>query len=166
MRIKISEIVVNKNFDNTIVQEEIDITKNLNTSIIDEVKMYFKKYMDLDASVNKKALELNQKNMEVKKRLIEKFVEKKISIYEMELIKEYSENLADSNEEIKRRKLMELEEKRRLLVVKKNQNERIMKIKEFFETEKEKHIRLQEEYESQLKDRQRKVKHYNLKFNL
>lgn len=156
IRQNVTVIDVKQN-NNLIVQNELHIPKNLDIKISDEVKMHLKKYMELNAAVNKKAFELNQKNMEIKKKLLEKYAEKKISVYELELIREYSENLADSNEQIKRRKLMELEEKEKFLASKKIQNERILKLKEFFRIEMEKQTKIQEEYNSQIKESQLKV---------
>ncbi len=157
MEIRVSEIELKQNLKKVNIQNEVIFSKNINEKISDEVNMYLKKYMELNAAVDKTALELNLKNMEIKKKLLEKYVDKKMSVYELGLIQEYSENLADSNEQIKRSKLMELEEKEKILASKKVQNERILKIKEFFNHEMAKQTKIQEEYSSQIKDCELKV---------
>lgn len=145
------------NPDNNNNFNEVHTPKNLDVEVSDEIKKILKTYLELSAAVNKKAHELNQKNMEVKKKLTQKFLTKKISVYELELLREYSENIADGSEQIKRRKRIELEEKEKLLALKKIKNDKVLKLQENLKAEKEKQERIQEEYTAQIKDAEARV---------
>ena len=76
----------------------------------------------------------------------------------MELIKENSERFSDFNEQNRRVKLLELEEKEKLLQQKKIYNEKILKYKEYYKIEMEKQKKLQENYEEENKTSEKKVK--------
>ena len=153
VRTNISAIDIKLNINsNKSFNSEIHFPKNLDREVSMEFKMVLKHYLEFNVLANKKALELNQKNMEIKKKLHEKYFEKKISVYELELIQEYSENVADSNEQFKMRKLMELGEKEKLLASKKIHNEKVLRLKEFYKNELEKQAKIVEEYITQIRD--------------
>jgi hypothetical protein len=158
VRTNVSAIEIKLNINsNKSFNSEIHFPKNLDREVSVELKMVLKHYLEFNVIANKKALELNQKNMEIKKKLHEKFVEKKFSVYELELIREYSENVADSNEQLKMRKLIELGEKEKLLASKKIHNEKVLRLKEFYKNELEKQAKIGEEYIAQIRDSKFKV---------
>lgn len=139
------------------VNKEVCYPKYLDNNVSEEFQTILKKYLEMNANANKQALLLNLKNLELKKKIEEKFIEKKISVYEIQILNEYSENVLDSREQLKRRKLMELEEKEKELSSKKLNNEKILKLREYFNNEIGKQAKLQEDYSSQLKECEFKV---------
>jgi hypothetical protein len=124
---------------------------------INNIKETFKEYARLNSFKNKSLLELNMKLSETKKKLNEKFIEQKISLYEVGVLEEFSYKIKDFYEEIKNKQLILLEEKEKLLNNKKIHNKKIFTHKEFYKRQMEKQRKLQEEYDEQIKNSDIKV---------
>ncbi len=145
------------NIQNRHNHREVHGIKFLDKSVSEEIEMYTRKFMEVNAATNKKALELNQKNMEVKNKLLVKFGGDRVLLYVFELAREYSEKMADGYEIRRGQRLFQLKASEEILASRKLANEKLIRQSEFFKSEMRKQKVIQDETNTQIKDSLEKV---------
>jgi len=124
---------------------------------IETIKSKFEEFHRLNEMINEKVLILNKENLKINKKLQKKFNDKKIKLYELELLNEHYERSKDYCELLKSKKLQELEEKKKVFENKKLLNQKLQKFQDFSEKEKANQREKQEIINGQIIINQSKV---------